>query len=216
MSADGKPVIEPLGVDNYATWSIRRRALLLSKGLWGAVTGETMEAEKDQKALAQIILHVKDHHLQTVRSALNTKTAWEALKATYEAKTNARKLVLRRELTQLKMSPTEALTVYASRAKDLQAQMQAAGDEVGDQAVAMQFLAGLPPAYGMISTVLTASDQDLKIDTMLPKLLQVEQLTQPERSSEAALAAKPWRGFGKERGSFVVSASFAPHAYWHT
>ncbi len=49
--------------------------------------------------------------------------------------------------------------MYASRAKNLQAQMQAAGDEVGDQADAMQFLAGLPPAYGMISTVLTASDQ---------------------------------------------------------
>jgi hypothetical protein len=52
MSADDKPVIEPLGVDNYATWNIRMRALLLSKGLWGAVTGETMEAEKEQKALA--------------------------------------------------------------------------------------------------------------------------------------------------------------------
>lgn len=90
MSADGKPVIEPLDVDNYATWSIRMRALLLSKGLWGAVTGETMEAEKEQKALAQFILHVKDHHLQMVGSAPNSKTAWEALKATYEAKNNAR------------------------------------------------------------------------------------------------------------------------------
>lgn len=44
MSADGKPAIDPLDVDNYATWSVRMRALLLSKGLWGAVTGDAMEA----------------------------------------------------------------------------------------------------------------------------------------------------------------------------
>lgn len=51
--------------------------------------------------------------------------------------------------SELKMNPTEPITIYASRAKDIQAQMSAAGDEVKDQEVAMQFLAGLPPAYGM-------------------------------------------------------------------
>ena len=98
MSADGKPAIDPLDVDNYATWSVRMRALLLSKGLWGAVTGDAMEAERDQKALALLILHVKDHHLQTVGSATTSKNAWDTLKATYEAQTNARKLLLRREI----------------------------------------------------------------------------------------------------------------------
>lgn len=48
--------------------------------------------------------------------------------------------------------------------------------------------------------MLTAGDQELRIDTMLPKLLHVEQLTRPERSSEAALAAKP-SSFGRGRSS---------------
>jgi hypothetical protein len=83
--------------------------------------------------------------------------------------------------------------VYAARAKDIQAQLRTAGDEVKDQEVAIQFLAGLPPAYGMISTLLTSGDRELLIDEMLPKLLQVEQMAQPERPSEAALFAKPNR-----------------------
>ena len=153
-------MVERLDVDNYATWSIRMRALLISKGLWGSVTGDnSIDPDKDQKALAQIILHVKDYHLMTVGNCDTSKIAWDALKATYEAKSNARKVLLRRELTGLKMGATEPLTVYGARAKDIQAQLRAAGDDAKDQEVAIQFLAGLPPAYGMITTVLTAQDR---------------------------------------------------------
>lgn len=198
MAAEDKPMVERLDVDNYATWSIRMQAFLMVKGLWDAVTGESSDAAADKKALAQIVLHVKDHHLSTLVGCTTSKIAWETLKVMYEAKTNARKLLLRRELTQLKMTATEPLSVYAARARDLQTQLRSAGDEVKDQEVALQFLAGLPPAYNMISTVLTAGDQELKIDGMLPKLLQVEQITQPpERPSEAALFAKPNNSFGK-------------------
>jgi hypothetical protein len=147
------------------------------------------------------VLHVNDHHLSTLASCTTAKKAWETLMSTYQAQTNARKLLLRRSMTQLKMNATEPLSVYAARAKDIQTQLRSAGDEVRDQEIAMQFLAGLPPAYGMISTVLTAGDQELKIDAILPKLLQVEQLSQPEeRPSEAALLAKPGGGSGKNRG----------------
>ena len=201
-SSDNKPVVERLDVDNYATWSVRMQAFLMVKGLWDAVSGSSTDTAADKKALAQIILHVKDHHLPTLVGCATSKIAWETLKKIFQATTNARKLLLRRELTQLKMSATEALSIYAARAKDLQTQLRSAGDEVRDQEVALQFLAGLPPAYGMISTVLTAGDQELKIDDMLPKLLQVEQLAQPaERPSEAALFAKPGNGFGRARGT---------------
>ncbi|KAI7839206.1 hypothetical protein COHA_007019 [Chlorella ohadii] len=182
-----QPTIERLDVDNYATWSIRMQAFLMVKGLWDAVTGESTDSSADKKALAQIILHVKDHHLPALVGCTSAKNAWETLKAMFQAKTNARKLLLRRELTQLKMGATEALSIYAARAKDLQTQLRSAGDQVRDQEVALQFLAGLPPAYGMINTVLTAGDQELKIDGMLPKLLQ--------RPSEAALMARPNKSF---------------------
>lgn len=199
--ADEKLYVERLDVDNYATWSIRMRALLVSKGLWTAVTADTPDTGTDQKAHAMILLHVKDHHLATLAECNSAKIAWERLKATYEAKTNARKLLLRRELTQLKMGATEPLSIYAARSKDIQTQLRSAGDEVKDQEVAMQFLAGLPPAYNMISTVLTTSDRELKIDEMLPKLLHVEQQAQPQRPSEAALFAKPNGGYGRGRGN---------------
>ncbi len=66
----------------------------LSKGLWATLETDNRDAN-NQKALAQIILHVKDHYLMTVGSCITAKEAWDKLKTTYEAKTNARKLLLR-------------------------------------------------------------------------------------------------------------------------
>ena len=145
MTSDTKPTIEPLDVDNYATWSVRMKAYLMVKGLWDPITGASTDATADGKALAQITLHVKDHHLQTVAGCATSKDAWDTLKSTYQAQSNARKQLLRRSLTQLKMGATEPLTVYAARAKDIQTQLSTAGDAAADQEVAMQFLAGLEP-----------------------------------------------------------------------
>ena len=196
MTSENRLVVELLDVDNYAAWSIRMKALLVTKGLWVAIESSTVDAALDQKALATIILHVKDHHLQTMGGCSTARQAWNTLRATYEAKSNARKVLLRKELTQLKMG-SEPMTKFFARAKDIQAQLLAAGHAVSDQEVAIQIMAGLPATYDMITTVLLSSDKELSLEDMLPKLLQAEQMMQPERANEAALYAKPGKGYGK-------------------
>lgn len=194
MSAEDKPVVERLDVDNYATWRSRMKFLLIVKGLWGAVTGDSVDPEKDQKALAQIGLHVKEHHLSTLERCNSAKQAWDHLEAVYQAKSNARKRQLRKELTQLKMGATEPLAKYVARAKEIQNQLRAAGHELADQEVVWSLLAGLPAAYDTVVTVLeTNTTADPLLDDILPKLMPVEQRMhskEPTQSSEAALAAK--------------------------
>ena len=54
---DDKAIVEPLDLDNYGTWNLRMKFLLIHKGLWAATTAEeTPEATMDQKALAAICL----------------------------------------------------------------------------------------------------------------------------------------------------------------
>lgn len=171
--------------------------LLISKGLWTALTGDSVDEEKDAKALAQIGLHVKNHHLPVLECCSTAKTAWEQLEAIYQAKSNARKRQLRKELTQLKMGAAEPLAKYVARAKEIQNQLRAAGYEVADQEVAWALLAGLPPAYDTVVTVLeTSTDTDVKLDDILPKLMSVEQRLshyEPSRISDAALTANETR-----------------------
>ena len=202
--ADDKVQVERLDVDNYATWAQDMQSLLVMKRLWSVIgdARQQPDAEKDQMARAFICLHVAKHHKISVSKCKTAKEAWEMLRTKYEAQTTARKLQLRIALNTVKMGPTEPLTVYQARVQDLKAQLEAVGDIVTDQEAAVPFLSGLPPAYDMIRTVITAADTPLTIDQMVPKLLPVEQQARQQhaakRTSEAALVAKTHRGkFGR-------------------
>ena len=206
-----KPVVERLDVDNYATWKSRMKFLLITKGLWAAVSGDTADPVADQKALAHIGLYVKEHHLPTLERCGTAKDAWQELERVYQAKSNARKLQLRKELTTLRMGPGEPLTKFAARAKDIQNQLRVAGYMVPDQDVTWSVLAGLPAAYDTMVTVLeTTSESEMSLDAILPKLLQVEQRQQQEkRLDESALSAKFRHGtFVSNRGSTYPGPGF--------
>lgn len=198
-AGEDKVPFELLDVDNYATWARRMKYLLIIKGLWSAVTSTTVDPDKNEKAMAQIGLHMKDHHLATLERCTTAKQAWQELESIFQAKSNARKRQLRKELSQLKMGVAEPLTKYVARAKEIQNQLRAAGHEVADQEVVWAVLAGLPQQYETVVTVLESStDAELKLDDLLPKLLPVEHKLYHQESSswhnEAALAAKRYPG----------------------
>lgn len=192
---------------NYATWRPQMKYYLITKGVWEAVTGESVDPKLVQKALALIGLHVKEHHLALLERCSSAKQAWDQLEALFQAKSNARRLQLRKELAQLKMDPTEPLTKYAARAKELQDQLRAAGHPVADPEVAWSVLAGLPPAYDMVVTVLETAYEDMSLDAILPKLLQVERQQQQKMESTgtpgAALTAKRHHKAGRTHSNYL-------------
>ena len=178
MADTEKTAVDKLDVDNYRSWSSRMRYLLVTKGLWKSVeAGAADNDEKDQKALAVIGLHVKDHHLPTLAECKTAKAAWDALAAVYTAKSNARRLQLKRELNTLKKGASEPVTKYVGRAKDIRDQLAAAGYTIKDDEVALSLLAGLPSQYDIVATVLGTSDAAIGLDELLGKLLTVEQRT---------------------------------------
>ena len=71
-------------------------AAFCSRPVWEAVSsGWTVDSGADQKALALIVLSVKDVHLPTLAHCKTSKEAWTALEAVYTAKSNARRLQLK-------------------------------------------------------------------------------------------------------------------------
>lgn len=154
--------------------------LLITKGLWSPVIASSEEertasAAHDDKALALIGLCVKDHHLATLAESKNAKDAWDKLESIHKAKSNARRLQLRRELNMLRKDTNEPLTKYFARAKTIKDELIAAGYSVQDQEVVTCTLAGLPMEYDTMTTVLEATDAELDLDATLSKLLTVEQ-----------------------------------------
>jgi hypothetical protein len=201
MSDFEKINIEKLDVDNYATWSIKMQYFLIHKGLWKAIDESAeLDQEIDARARALIGLCVRDHHLSTLRDCKTAKKAWEALEAIYKAKSNARRLQLKKELNSLRMEASEPMTKYVSRARALQEQLYAAGYPIRDEEVVLSVLAGLPGDYDTVVTILETSDDLLELDAVLSKLLQAEQrstkLGESSSSGNKAYFSKPGNNTG--------------------
>ena len=186
MGSDRLP--EPLGSDNYGTWSLYMKALLVKKGLWNATNpaptvgadGQPAEpvpvdpSQSDQ-AIALIMLNVKEEHLHTVANATSARIAWTALENIFKSKSAARLLHLRRALNTLKKEKNETLPQYVARAKVLRSDILAAGQQVSEEELASCLLNGLPKQYDTIVEVLSNTLSSLTLDSILPKLLDSEQ-----------------------------------------
>lgn len=176
------------------------KALLQEKQLWSAVTSDEADAANDEKALALLVGNVKDHHLGALSTCATAKSAWELLETAYQARSNARKLQLRKEINGLKMLPGEPLTKYFARARALSDGLAAAGHDVNQTELVWSVLAGLPDEYNTAATILQMGDDDMDLDTILPKLLPVEQTsTKNESTGEGTAYAAQFRG---ARGGF--------------
>ena len=83
MSSDSVQV-EPLDVDNYASWMPQMKYYLIGKDLWDIVENggnSDDDKKKDKEAIAAIGLRVKKHHLNTVEKAGTAKGLWETFQA---------------------------------------------------------------------------------------------------------------------------------------
>jgi len=170
--------------EDYNTWALLWNAYLETKDLTQSIEEpppperEAAALErykrKKKKALAEIILGVKAQHLPTLAETGTARQAWDVLEAAFQSKTSARKVQITLELATLRMGDGEALMTYVGRAKTLRAELAGAGHPVGEDTAAMHVLAGLPPAYKTVTTVLLAAGVSLQWDELLPALLPVE------------------------------------------
>ena len=143
------------------------------------------------RAKAQTGIDLKTFDLTTVSKAKTAKEAWAALAAVSKAKSNAKRLRLKGQLTALVKEGGEPLTKYVHRATDKQDQLLAADYKVSDEEVVMSVLAGLPKEYDTVVAVLELSDSALMLDDLLAKLLQAEQrYTRTDQGEEHAFLGR--------------------------
>jgi hypothetical protein len=199
-------------VDNYDTWCVRMRFFLIYKKMWNVVVDSSATAGQSQGALALIGLHMKDHHLGKVAAAKTAKELWDDLETTYESKSNARKMLLRREINTLKLGSGEPISMYVARAEDLYKNLTAMKPEE----LAFAILAGLPDEYGTLVTILEATSEKMLAKEMLPLLLQMEARLKLQGSSEkgesqamayAAKGLSSKKRFAYKKGSSGSSGS---------
>ena len=79
-STDSGFKVERFDGSNYALWSYKMKMYLMSKGLWGVVSGDEVATEsKDQKAHAAIALNLTDAQLMHIIDSVSARDAWGRL-----------------------------------------------------------------------------------------------------------------------------------------
>lgn len=203
-----KPII--LDDDNHPKWSISMRFRLLIKGLWSIVELDTplddMTAANralNSKALAHIGLCVSDYLQDTVSRCTTANEAWTTLEEMFRGRSEARRTLLRRELTHLKMQRGESLLKYWGRATELRSELATTGHIVSDDDLRMSVLAGLPTEYSTHVAIVQMQDEQPSLGEMLSKMMIIEQATKSENTSAAYLTSGPRsRPFSGARANF--------------
>lgn len=117
MSTNSVVRIEALGRDNYDTWKLQMRALLVKNDAWGYVNGETLKLEptvnnaaevrdwniKDEKAKSDLILSIGVGQLKLVKNCATSRELWLKLENIFQSKDPARKVTLLKCLTLKRM-----------------------------------------------------------------------------------------------------------------
>jgi hypothetical protein len=102
------------------------------------------------------------------------------LDTVYKSKSNARRLRLRRQLTNLRKESPESLTKFFDRARTIWRDLLAAGQELKSTELVCKYtnwyvLAGLRKEYEVVVAIFEATDKELELDDVLARLLSVEQ-----------------------------------------
>lgn len=175
MTAGELSHIEPLDTTNYATWSFCLKAALLQRDLWTAVERGTEDNSKRNQAYALIVQTVKSHHYPTLMECEeDPKKCWDTLAGTFKAKSVARHLQLRWELTTLKKEAAEPLIKYVARARSIWTELKASGASTTKEELSLAVLGGLPNDYSTVVQVLKTMDGAMDLDTAVAKLLPIE------------------------------------------
>lgn len=86
--------LEKLTEDNFDSWKLQMKSVLIYSELWGYVSGANVKRDdndvewltKNDKALALIILNISKNQLSHIKKANTAKKAWEELIKIYESR----------------------------------------------------------------------------------------------------------------------------------
>ena len=121
-------------------------------------------------------------HLQTPTGGIADPPVglWDKLEATFTAQNNARRLLLRQELNSLRKAPTESISEYVARAKELATNLEAVRHKPAPSEVTLSVLAALPREFSVLVTIVGTLKETQTLDEILPALLQTEPQTRQE------------------------------------
>src|SRR5277367_5281162 len=179
--------VEKLAKNNYETWKIQMKMVLLQQNLWAYVDGtkarpeaedrENNQAkweEKDGKTLASIILGLVPSEICHVKNCTRSREAWENIKTVHAPKGTVSKVNIAKRLLYLKMAPSQKMQDHLNNFTGLKDKLVEYDMALPDEVLTVILLNSLPSEYEMFTVAMENRDELPKIDILTVKLLEEE------------------------------------------
>lgn len=169
-----------LGRENWTTWKFAVQSLLELEELWDVVkpipnadgTMPVVDAKKDRRAKAKIILLLDPVNYVHVQEAKSAYEAWTKLENAFEDSGTERKVGLLSKLINTRLINCTSMVDYVNRIVSTSHQLRGIGFDVSEEWVGALLLAGLPPEYKPMVMAISSSGVAIKGDLIKTKLLQ--------------------------------------------
>lgn len=153
--------------------------------LWEAVkpianpdgTFPAVDARKDRKARAKIILLLDPVNYVHVKDAKTAREVWAKLEAAFEDTGLTRRVGLLRKLITTTLAACGSIDTYVTQIVSTAHQLRGVGFDISEEWVGTLLLAGLPEEYRPMIMALESSGTAITGDSIKTKLLQEVQTT---------------------------------------
>lgn len=171
--------VEKLNALNYDSWKVLMKSALIYNGLWKYVQVVKPEGnpadwsdEKEQKALAFIILSVEKELLVHIRNAESANDAWKILDKIFNGATPSRKVSLYKKLIQLKCDENDEIAEHITKFVSIVDQLLSLGIKFDDEITAIVLLGSLPTSFENFVIAIETRDELPKLELLKSKIIE--------------------------------------------
>lgn len=153
------------GRENWNTWKFAVDTFLELEYFWEAVkpianpdgTFPAVDACKDRKARAKIILLLEPVNYVHVKDAKTAREVWAKLEAAFEDTGLTRRVGLLRKLITTTLAACDFIDTYVTQIVSTAHQLRGVGFDISEEWVGTLLLAGLPEEYSPVIMALESS-----------------------------------------------------------
>jgi hypothetical protein len=174
-----------LNAENYTTWKVDMKVLLIDRGCWEFVVGESKPPTKDEserdrrnyelrkaRAYTSIYQAVERKFQLLISNTTDGKIAWDTLKQNFEPTSRARLAGLIDEFYDLRFYPdSETIGLFIKKVNEKALQVKDAGFDIPEILKCFQFIRRLPPEYeNLVQSLYRLDDKEfsaLNIESQL-------------------------------------------------
>ena len=163
--------------------------------------------EEDQQALAEIQFTLSNSQMRIVMDCTTAHDAWEALKASHLHTSDSNRVFLLHQFLSLKMSETESMREFLSRASEMAKQLKALGTDetqvkVNDALIALVVTRGVPAPYNNVITAMQETGKSQDYAHVCNSLMNEEtRLKENKGNSDSTVGEKAFYTNTRGRGS---------------